>query len=141
MGKSKNIVDEKKHVLVALVAEKFRHSQRGESDAQACTRRLVHLAENHPDFRFRQIFLVDHACFTHFFVKVVTFTRTLAYTCKHRNTTMFYGDVVDQFLDDNRLADARATECADLATLRKWANEIDDLDSCFEDPHLCVLFG
>src|SRR5205807_1443758 len=72
-------------------------------------------------------------------VKVVTFTRTLAYTCKHRDTPVLYGDVVDQLLDDNSLADARATKCAHFAAFCKWANKIDDLDPRFQDLCRCVL--
>ena len=49
------------------------------------------------------------------------------------------GDVVDQFHDDDRLADARAAERADLAALREGADEVDDLDARFEHGRLGVL--
>ena len=49
---------------------------------------------------------------------------------------MVLGDVVDQFHDDDGLADARATEEADFAALQKGLDEIDDLDAGLE--HLFV---
>ena len=52
---------------------------------------------------------------------------------------MFHGDVVDQLLDDNSLADTRAAKCADFAAFCKWANKIDDLDPSFQDLCRCVL--
>ena len=44
-------------------------------------------------FEFK--FLINDACFFHFFVKCRTFTRTFTNTRKHRITTVFFGDVVD----------------------------------------------
>jgi hypothetical protein len=38
---------------------------------------------------------------------------------------------VDQLHDDDRLADAGATEQADLAAARVWLEEVDDLDAGF----------
>ena len=45
---------------------------------------------------------------------------------------MIFGDVVDQFHDDNRLADTRAAEQSDLAALQKGLDEVDDLHAGFE---------
>ena len=45
---------------------------------------------------------------------------------------MLAGDVVDEFLNDDRLADAGATEEPDLAALQKWLDQIDDLDAGLE---------
>jgi hypothetical protein len=46
------------------------------------------------------------------------------------------GDVSDQLLDDDRLADAGAAEDADLATLGERADEVDDFDPGLEDLRL-----
>src|SRR5207248_4953356 len=46
-----------------------------------------------------------------------------------------------QLHDHNRLADAGATERADLAAFRERTNQIDDFDSGFEDLDFCVLIG
>ena len=45
---------------------------------------------------------------------------------------MLLGDVVDEFLNDDGLADAGATEQADLAALEEGLDEIDDLDAGFK---------
>ena len=46
---------------------------------------------------------------------------------------MFLGDVPDQLLDDDRLADAGPTEDADLAALLERADQVDDLEAGLED--------
>ena len=141
MGKAKDIVDEKKNVLIALVPEKLRHGQGGKSDAQSRARRLVHLAENHSHFRLRQILLIDHAGLAHFFVKVVAFARALAHACKHGNAAVLHRDVIDQLLDNDGFADAGAAERADFSAFRKRTDEIDDFYSSFQNRSLHVLLG
>ena len=46
---------------------------------------------------------------------------------------MTLGDVVDQLHDDDRLADTRAAEKADLPAFYEWRDQIDDLDARLED--------
>jgi hypothetical protein len=72
----------------------------GEADAQARTRRLVHLAEHHDR-------LCDDARLGHLAIEVVALTRALAHTGEHRETAVLRGDVADQLLDQHRLADRR----------------------------------
>ncbi len=74
-------------------------------------------------------------------VEIVTLTGTLAHACEHGVTTVALGDVVDEFHDDDRLADARTTECSNLATLGERTDEVDDLDAGFENLRLRVLLG
>ena len=76
--------------------------------------------------------LVD-ARFDHFVIKVVAFAGALANAGEHRVTTMRLGDVVDQFHDQNGLADAGAAEQADLAALGVRRQKVDDLDAGDED--------
>ena len=45
---------------------------------------------------------------------------------------MLLGDVVDELLNDDRLADAGATEESDFAALEEGLDEIDDLDAGLE---------
>ena len=45
---------------------------------------------------------------------------------------MLLGDVVDQFLNDDGLADAGAAEQTDLAALQKRLDQVDDLDAGLE---------
>ena len=54
---------------------------------------------------------------------------------------MALGDVVDEFHDNDGLADARTTERTDLATLRERADEVDHLDASFEDLSGRILVG
>ena len=42
---------------------------------------------------------------------------------------MEFGDIVDQFHDDDRLADAGAAEGPHLSALQERADQIDDLDA------------
>ena len=72
--------------------------------------------------------LVD-AGLDHFVVKVVAFAGTFTHACEDRVTTVRLGDVVDQFHDENGLADACAAEQADLAALCVRSEKVDDLDA------------
>src|SRR5271155_937185 len=45
---------------------------------------------------------------------------------------MLQGDVVDQLLNDDRLADAGAAKEADLAALEEWLDQVDDLHARLE---------
>ena len=85
-----------KHVLVAFVAEIFRHRERGERDTQTRAGRLVHLAVNQRDLRFAKVLLVDDAGFAHFMIKIVAFARPLAHAGENGETAVPLGDVVDQ---------------------------------------------
>ena len=45
---------------------------------------------------------------------------------------MLFGDIVDQFHDDNSFAHARSAEQADLAALQEGLDQVDDLHAGFE---------
>ena len=135
MREAEDVVDEEQHVL-ALVAEAFRDREAGEADTGARARRLVHLPVDEGAFRaFAAALLVD-AQFDELVVEVVALARALADAGEHGIAAMGLGDVVDQLLDEHRLADARAAEEADLAALGVRRQEIDDLDPGFEDLRL-----
>ena len=86
-----------------------------------------------------QILLIDDAGLAHFVVKIVAFAGALAHAGEDGETAVAFGDVVDQFHDDDGLADARAAERADFAALGERADQIDDLDAGLEDVRLGVL--
>ena len=65
--------------------------------------------------------------------EVVALARALADAGEHRHAGVLLGDVVDQLLDDDRLADAGPAEDADLAALLERADQVDDLESGLED--------
>ncbi len=140
LREAEDVVDEEEHVL-ALVAEIFRDGQAGQADAGAGAWRLVHLAEDQRAFRAcgRAVVLVRvlvHAGLDHLVIEVVALARALADAGEHRIAAMRLGDVVDQLLDQHRLADAGAAEEADLAAARVGREQVDDLDAGDENLRL-----
>ena len=75
---------------------------------------------------------VDDAGFLQFEPQVVAFARALAHAGEDRNAAVLHGEVVDQFLDDDGLADAGAAEQADLAAAEIRLEQVDDLDAGLE---------
>ena len=61
-------------------------------------------------------------------VKIVALAGTLAHTGEDGEAAMLLGNVVDEFENDDGLADACAAETADFAALRKRRDKVDDLD-------------
>ena len=140
LREAEDVVDEEQHVL-ALVAEILGDRQPGQPDAGARARRLVHLAEDQRALRAlgRAVVLVRvlvHAELDHLVIEVVALARALADAGEHRIAAMRLGDVVDQLLDQHRLADAGAAEEADLAAARVRREQVDDLDAGDEDLRL-----
>ncbi len=121
-------VDEEENVL-ALVAEVLRHRQAGEADAQARAGGLVHLPVDERD-------AVDHAGLSHLEPEVVPLAGALADAGEDRHAAVLLGDVVDQLLDQHRLAETGAAEQADLAAADERRDQVDDLDSGLEDLRL-----
>ena len=126
LHEAEDVVDEEQHVLAALVAEVLRHRQAGQADAQAGAGRLVHLAVDERG-------LVDDPALLHLEPEVVALAGALADAGEHRQAAVLLGDVVDQLLDEHRLAHAGAAEEADLAALHVRGEEVDDLDAGLED--------
>ena len=118
----------------------------GQRDAGAGARRLVHLAEDQRAFRLHAwssgscgsalTFEVDELV-----IEVVALAGALADAGEHRIAAMGLGDVVDQLLDEHRLADAGAAEQADLAALGVGREQVDDLDAGDQDLRLGRLVG
>ncbi len=113
-------------------------------DAGAGARRLVHLAID-------QGALAAHGRaglgvhidvgLDHLVIKVVAFAGALADAGQHRVAAIGLGDVVDQFLHGDGLADAGAAEQADLAALGVGAEQVDDLDAGDQDFGRAGLLG
>src|SRR6185436_15770404 len=111
------------------------HRQAREADAQARTRRLVHLAEDGHG-------VVDdarHLAFgrlvlglAHLEPQVVALARALADAAEDAEAALLDGRDPDQLLDEHGLADAGAAEQADLAALRERTEEVDDLEAGLE---------
>ncbi len=132
LGKAENVIDEEQHILT-LVAEILRHRQAGQRDTGTGARRLVHLAIDQRAFRaFAAALLVD-AGFDELVIEVVALARALADAGEHRIAAMGLRDVVDQFLNDDGLADTGAAEQADLAAPGVRRQQVDDLDAGDQD--------
>ncbi len=129
LGEAEDVVDEEEDVAALLVAEVFGHGQAGQGDPLAGAGRLVHLTE-------REGRLGEDAGLGHLGDEVVALAAALADAGEHGVARMLLGDVADQLLDDDRLADARTTEDADLAALLERADQVDDLEARLEDLHL-----
>src|SRR5690606_18970653 len=71
--------------------------------------------------------------------EVVTLAGALTDAGEDRHTTVRLRDVVDELHDENGLADAGATEEADLATFAVRREKVDDLDAGLEDFDLGAL--
>ena len=143
LREAEDVVDEEQHVL-ALVAEIFGDRQAGQPDAGARARRLVHLAVDERRLgAFAAALLVD-AGFDELVIEIVALAGALADTGEHRKAAMRLGDVVDQFLDEHRLADAGAAEQADLAALGVRRKQVEHLDAGDQDlrfRRLLDIFG
>jgi hypothetical protein len=107
------------------LAEVLGHGQAGQRYAHTGARRLVHLAEH--EHR-----LVDDARLGHLEPEVVALTRALAHADEGAQAAVLLGQVVDELLDDHRLADAGPAEEADLAALGVRREQVDDLDAGLE---------
>lgn len=93
-----------------FIAEVFGHGKTGQADAHTSSWRFVHLAVDEGR-------LVDNAGFLHFVPKVIAFTGTFPYTGEYGITAVTGSNVMDQFHDEDRLADAGTAEEADFTAL------------------------
>src|SRR5436190_2820849 len=125
LGEPEDVVDEEEDVAALLVAEVLGHRQAGQADPLAGAGRLVHLAEHEGR-------ALDDAGLRHLGDQVVALAAALADAREHGHAGVLGRDVVDQLLDDHRLADAGPTEDADLAALPERADEVDDLEPGLE---------
>jgi hypothetical protein len=98
-----------------------------QGDTGTGTGGLVHLAEDQSDLGLA-VELNDGGLL-HFVVQIVALTGTLADTSEDGVTTVGLGDVVDELLNEDSLADTGTTEETDLATTSIGGEEIDDLDT------------
>ena len=115
-----------------LVAEIFRYRQPGQADTQARSGRLGHLAINQRRARLFRIARHDHAGFLEFQPQVIALAGTFAHAGKNGNAAVLHRDVVNQFLNENGFADARASEQADLSAFQERLNQVHDLDARLE---------
>lgn len=114
-------------ILTLLVTEILSNSQTSQGNTGTSSWGLVHLTEHQGDLGLA-VELNDRGLL-HFVVQIVTLTGTLADTSENGVTTVGLGDVVDQLLDEDSLADTSTTEQTNLSTTSVGSEKIDDLDT------------
>ena len=125
LDEAEDVVDEEEDVL-ALVAEVLGHREPGEAHPEPRAGRLVHLPVDERD-------LVDHARLGHLHHQVGALARALADAREDRDAAVLLREVVDQLLDEHRLAHPGAAEQADLAALDVGRDQVDALEAGLED--------
>jgi peptide chain release factor 1 len=131
LGETENVVNEEKHILTLVITEVFGNGKTSKSDTGTGTRGLVHLAEDKSALGFT--LKLDDTGFNHFVVQIVTLTSTFTDTAEDGVTTVSLGDVVNQFLNQDSLADTGTTEETNLTTTSVGGKKIDDLDTSLEN--------
>ena len=132
LREAEDVVDEEQRVGAFFVAEVFGDGESGQRHAQTRAGRLGHLAVDQRGFGFGRLARLDHAGLAHFQPQIVAFAGALADAGEHGVSAVLLGDVVDQFHDDDGLADARAAEQSDLAALQERLDQVDDLHAGLE---------
>ena len=132
LGEAEDVVDEEQRVGAFFVAEVLGDGESGQRDAQTGSGGLGHLAVDQRGLGFLGLLDVDDARLLHFEPEIVAFAGALANAGEHGESAVLQCDVVDEFHDDDGLADASATEQADLAALQEGLDEVDDLDAGLE---------
>jgi hypothetical protein len=66
-------------------------------------------------------------------VQIVTLTGTLTNTREHGETRVHFGDVVDQFHNQNGFTNTGTTEQTNFTTLSVWCQKVDHFDACFQN--------
>ena len=69
----------------------------------------------------------------HLAEEVVSFTRTLTHTGKHRDAFVSLGDVVDELHDQDRLAHTSTSKQTNLSPLGVRLDQVDHLDARVQD--------
>jgi peptide chain release factor 1 len=92
-----------------LVTEVLGHGQPSEANSGSGTWGLVHLAVDESATRSRFADL-DHSRGDHLVVQIVAFAGAFAHSGEDRVSTVGLSHVVDQLLDEHRLADTGTSE-------------------------------
>ena len=132
LHETENVVDEKKHVEVLLVAEILGNRESCEAYTKTRAGRLRHLAIDKRRARFFRVPRDNNAALGHFQPKVIPFARALTHAGEHGDAAVLHRNIVNEFHDENGLAHARAAEEANLAALQIGFDQIDHFNSRLE---------
>src|SRR3990167_1359055 len=103
LGKSKDVIDKKKDILIHFISKVFGDGKGCEGYSKPCTRWLVHLAEDHCKF-------VQNTSFVHFPIQIISLSCPFTDTGKNRIATVFFGYIIDKFLNNDGFAYSGTTE-------------------------------
>lgn len=129
MRESKDVVNEQQHILVFFISELFSNGETGETDSSSCSRGFVHLAVDECTTRVRAV-QFDDTCLNHFPVQVISFSGPFTYSCEDGLTTVGLRDVIDQFHDQNSLADTCTSEESDFTSSSIRREQVHYFDFC-----------
>jgi hypothetical protein len=132
LAKAENVIDEQERVFASQVAKILGHGEGRECDAEAGAGRFVHLAENHAGLLDDVAARVTDLGLLHFEPEVGAFASALANAGKYRVAAVGTGDAGDEFGQNNRLAEASATEQAGFAAADEGGEQVDDFDASLE---------
>src|SRR6266849_180714 len=132
LHEAENVVDEEEHVQMLLIAKIFRDREAGETDAESCSRWFGHLTINQSGAGLFRIAGNHHARFLELDPQVIPFAGALAHARENGNASVLHGHVVNQFLNEHRLAHAGAPEEPDLSALQEGLDQVNDLNPGFE---------
>jgi hypothetical protein len=116
---------------LSLTPELFSDRQTCQGNTGTSTWGLVHLAEDKGDLGLS--IKLDDRGLLHFVVKIVALASTLTDTSEDRVTTVSLSNVVDEFLNEDSLADASTAEETNFAATGIRSNQIDNLDTGSEN--------
>lgn len=109
------------------VAEEGIRTETSKGDTGTGSRGLVHLTEDEGDLGLA--IKLNDGGLLHLVVQIVTLTGTLADTGEDGVTTVGLGDVVDELLNEDGLADTGTAEETNLSTTGVGGEQVDDLDT------------
>ena len=132
LNETEDVINEQQYVLMLNITEVLSHRKTRQGNTHTCAWRLIHLPID-------QRRLIDNARFSHLTPKVIALTSTLTDTSEYGVTAMLSCDVMDQFHDKYGLADACAAKKTSFTTTRIRSNQVNDLDTRFQDLSGCFL--
>ncbi|KFB74286.1 MAG: hypothetical protein AW09_000428 [Candidatus Accumulibacter phosphatis] len=126
LHEAESVVHQEQHFLRDMVAQVFGIGQCRQADAEADSRRFVHLPEHHQRAR-------HDAGVLHVVPELMSFANALTDSGEDRYPLVQVDDGVHEFHDQHRLADTGATEQAGLAAAHEGTQEVDHLDAGRQD--------
>lgn len=123
-----------------FIAEIFRLCQAGEGNTGTGSGRFVHLTVNKHGFRFVTL-QINNPGFNHFVIEVIPFAGAFADTGKYGIAAVAFGNIVNQFHNQNGFADTGAAEQTDFAAFGIRFKQIDYFNAGGQNFRIGGLLG